>query len=190
MVQLFPSLQPVPSGSCGYEHTSAWQLFLVHGLSSSHSLPTPTHLPLAHLSPLVQALPSLQIVLSATGTYLQPVGSQTPEVQGLLSSQTTGVPTHNALEVHLSSVVHGFWSLQVCPVSGGLLQTPLTHVSSEQALPSLQLPQLWPFLPHCAPLWEARATHALPVQQPVQHVPFRQVPAPALHDSVLLTLLH
>ncbi len=46
---------------------------VVHGLLSSQFRPMPPHLPLVHLSPVVQALPSLQIVLSALLAFAQPV---------------------------------------------------------------------------------------------------------------------
>jgi hypothetical protein len=69
-------------------------------LSSVQGLPSlqvgaapPTHLPPAHLSDVVQALPSLQaLVLLAK---MQPFAvSHESSVQGLLSLQVIVVPTH------------------------------------------------------------------------------------------------
>lgn len=82
------------------------QLSAVHKLPSLQVFPVPlTQAPLAHLSPWVQAFPSLQLAVLAT--YLQPnVGSQLSSVQALLSLQTTLAPTWQVVPTHLSPLVH------------------------------------------------------------------------------------
>lgn len=82
------------------------QLSAVHKLPSLQVFPVPlTQAPLAHLSPWVQAFPSLQLAVLAT--YLQPnVGSQLSSVQALLSLHTTLAPTWQLVPTHLSPLVH------------------------------------------------------------------------------------
>lgn len=66
--------------------------------------PVDLHEPLLHLSPVVHALPSLQ--LAVLSVYLQPPGATHESfVHGLLSLQVTGVPVHVPLE-HESPDVH------------------------------------------------------------------------------------
>jgi hypothetical protein len=64
-----------------------------------------------------------------------------------------------------------------------LLQLSVVH-----ALVSSQLVQAAPTLPHWVAVVEVM--HVDPFQQPVQQLPFLQVPAPELHESVLYVLTH
>src|SRR3989442_537182 len=112
----FPSLHEVPLGTGAYTHpVGGLQLSAVHGLPSSHLRGLPLQTPPEQVSPVVQALPSLQALpLIFTGFEHVPVlGSQVP---------TT---------LHWSEAVQTTWLLP--------LHTPLWQVSvCVQALPSLQ----------------------------------------------------
>src|SRR3989442_5426961 len=112
----FPSLHEVPLGTGAYTHPLVGlQLSAVQGLPSSHLKGLPLPIPPEQVSPVVQALPSLQALpLIFTGFEHVPVlGSQVP---------TTW---------HWSEAVQTTWLLPV--------HTPLWQVSvCVQALPSLQ----------------------------------------------------
>jgi hypothetical protein len=129
------------------------------------------HVPLRQASPVVHALPSEQLPVLLVNT--QPVaGLQLSVVQGLLSSQTTGVPGWHVPPLHMSPVVQAFPSeqetvllvnthpvavLQVSVVHGLLslhvngvpTQAPATQASVVQALPSEQLFALLGVKTHC-----------------------------------------
>ena len=156
----------------------AWQVSLrVHALSSSqpavfdawtqpvtavqessvHGLPSsqfgggpPTHLPPAHVSPVVQAFPSSH--RAAFGLFTQPVvGLQTSSVQAFPSSQLGASPPTHRPPVQVSAVVHAFPSSQGAVF--GLLTQSLagSQESSVHGLPSSQL-------------------RAAPVQTPSEHM--------------------
>jgi hypothetical protein len=61
-------------------------------------------------------------------------------------------------------------------VANEKLQTPLTHRSCVQTLPSLQVPHAAPFFPQAVAFWFPSATHVLLLTQPVQHAPLMQTP--------------
>jgi hypothetical protein len=63
-------------------------------------------------------------------------------------------------------------------VTAGNAHVPALQVSDVHGLPSLQLVQLAPFLPHAPGRFPA--TQAVPFQQPVQQTPLRHFPAPPL----------
>ena len=70
----------------------------------------------------VQACPSLQLIDIAAGVFVQPEAPQVSTVQGLPSSQVTGVPVHpmpppGSVE-QVSDVVHVLPSLQLAPGRG------------------------------------------------------------------------
>ena len=90
-VQMSPSLQGAALVGCR-QPTLGSQLSSVQTLPSSHlSAPPPTHLPSAHLSPAVQASPSLQAAVLLV--LLQPLlGSQVSVVHGLESSHLSTAP--------------------------------------------------------------------------------------------------
>ncbi len=69
------------------------QLSVVQGLLSSHSVALPaTHLPVAQVSPTVQALPSLHLAILLTWLHFAPTGSHVSPVQALPSSQVAAAP--------------------------------------------------------------------------------------------------
>jgi hypothetical protein len=61
-------------------------------------------------------------------------------VQGLLSSHTTGAPTHWDCALHVSLVVQAFPSLQFVPGSAELVQAPLLGLQ-ESAVQGFASPQ-------------------------------------------------
>ena len=159
-------------------HAPAWQVSVrVHALPSSHAavfgawtqpvaavqessvhgLPSsqfgggpPTHLPPAHVSPVVQAFPSSH--RAAFGLFTQPVvGLQTSSVQAFPSSQLGASPPTHRPPVQVSAVVHAFPSSQGAVF--GLLTQSLagSQESSVHGLPSSQL-------------------RAAPVQTPSEHM--------------------
>jgi hypothetical protein len=84
---------------------------VVHGLPSSQLICVPPHAPFEQVSPVVQALLSLQLPVMFVCT--QPVALlQESAVQELPSSQLTAVPVQVPPE-HLSLVVHAVLSLHV-----------------------------------------------------------------------------
>jgi hypothetical protein len=114
-------------------------------------------LPPAHVSPVVQALPSLHEAVLLVKT--QPVaGLQVSVVQTLLSLQTIAAPLHEP-PLHVSPEVQAFPSLQefvllvkTQPVAG-------LHESVVQTLLSLQTIDV---PPHEPPLQESPVVHAFP----------------------------
>jgi len=76
----------------------AVQVSVVQILLSLQTLAVPPQVPLAHLSPKVQALPSLHVVPFATGVWIHaPVaGSQVSVVQVLLSLQRVAASAHRS----------------------------------------------------------------------------------------------
>jgi hypothetical protein len=101
----------------------------------------PKQAPALHLSPVVQALPSLQ-ALPVRATLRQPEDTlQLSWVHGLSSSQSTAMPGWQApLALQVSPVVQALLSLHSVPVRARLTQ-PLValQLSAVQALPSSQL---------------------------------------------------
>jgi hypothetical protein len=72
--------------------------------------------PFWQVSPIVHGSPSSHSVPLVTGVCTQPVaGLQVSTVQGLLSSQSTGSPTHTPAALHRSFWVQAFWSPQGLP---------------------------------------------------------------------------
>ena len=165
---------------------SASHVSSVHALWSSQNICTPdTHRPAEQVSPIVHALPSSQGCV--LGTLPQPCNaSHVFVVQGLSSSQLTGLPTQLP-PVHASSSVHALSSSQgAMPHANS--HPALVQVSSVHGLPSshtIGLPthsparQLSPMV-HASPSshapclgWfsqplapQASAVHALPSSQP------------------------
>ena len=97
----------------------------VQALPSLQTVAGPeTHAPPLHLSPLVQALPSLQLLVLAV--CVQPVvGLQESLVQALPSSQLMAAPATQFAPVQTSGLVHTLLSaLQICPWLIGLYWQP------------------------------------------------------------------
>jgi hypothetical protein len=87
---------PAPTGVLTHPEAGLHES-LVHGLLSLQFLGAPVHAPLWHESPVVQALPSLQLDPLLRLTKTQPLtGLQLSMVHGLLSLQTTGAPRTQA----------------------------------------------------------------------------------------------
>ena len=140
-VQALPSVQLLPVAGVFRQPPAVVQVSVVHGLLSSQLSVAPVQLPALHLSPVVQASPSVQAV-PVSAVFLQPADrSHTSCVHALLSSQFTALPGWQApCAVHLSPLVQALPSVQACPVSAVFLQpSALSQLSWVQALPSSQL---------------------------------------------------
>jgi hypothetical protein len=210
---LFVNTQPV----------AGLQLSVVHGLLSLHTTAVPAlQTPPPHVSPAVQALPSLHAAVLFVKT--QPVaGLQLSVVHGLLSLHTTAVPGLHRPPPHVSpavqalpslhaavlfvkthpvaglqlSVVHALLSLHTTAVPG--LQVPPPHVSPDvQALPSLQA---FVLLANTQPvaglqvsvvhgLLSLHTTAAPAWQTPPPHVSAAVQALPSLHAAVLFVNTH
>src|SRR5258705_444517 len=141
-------------------------------------------MPPPHVSPLVQALPSLQGPVLFVKTHPDG-GAHVSVVQPLLSLQTTGVPGLQMPPPQVSPLV------QALPSSQGLVLFVKTqpddglHVSVVQTLPSLQtigVPLHTP-PPHVSPEVQALpSSHGLVLFVKTQ-------PVAGLHVSVVQTLL-
>src|SRR6185369_9749960 len=141
--QVSPTVQALPSShgallSVCVHPVAGSQLSVVHTLPSSQSgAGPPTHWPPAHVSLVVQSLPSLQG--PPLFTCLQPVVvSHESVVHTLLSSQLAAAPGTQEPLAHASFTVQALPSLQ-----GSLFATCVqpavgSHPSSVQGLLSLQ----------------------------------------------------
>jgi hypothetical protein len=186
----------------------------VHTLLSLQLTAEPlTQAPAAHVSPVVQALPSSQVAVLFACAH--PVaGLQESFVQGLLSLQFGAAPPTHAPPAQVSPVVQAFPSLQATvlfawaqPVAGtheslvhGLLSlqfgaAPPTHAPPEHvspvvhALPSLQDAVLFECAQPVAGLHES-SVHALPSLQFVAEPPTQAPPAQASPVVHALPSLH
>jgi hypothetical protein len=137
VVQAFPSSQAATLFECTQPVSGAHES-LVHALLSSQlKLDVPTHVPLAHLSPVVQEFPSSQA--AALFSWTQPLkGTQESFVHALLSSQFSADPAAHAPFAHASPVVQTFPSLQAFVLLVKTQPTAAEHESLVQALLSLQ----------------------------------------------------
>ena len=150
-VHALPSVQ-VPAPGKLAQPLMASQESMVHGLPSPQFTPPPDlHAPLEQLSPLVQALPSLQVPPMAL--WVQPlVVSQPSAVQTLPSSQPIAVPLqlpclHASLAVQALPSAQGMPSRLACSQPTALSQLSLVHglpSSQSMALPDTHLPPLQP----------------------------------------------
>jgi hypothetical protein len=153
------------------------QVSVVQGLVSAQlgGVP-PTHVPPAHASPVVHALPSLQGAV--LGVLTQPVaGAQVSVVQGLVSAQLGGVPPTHVPPAHASPVVHALPSLQAAEL--GVCTQPVAgaQVSVVQGLVSAQLGGAPPT--HVPPAHASPVVHALPSSQGLPFAPQAHVlPSP------------
>ena len=114
LVQALLSVQDAPSLPAGLvQPVAGSQPSAVHGSPSLQVMAEPLQAWATHVSPLVQALPSLHAVLASASLCLQPtLAVQLSIEHGLPSSQlSTPVGTH-APRVHVSPVVHGSPSVQ------------------------------------------------------------------------------
>jgi len=164
VVQAFPSshgallfvwTHPIVVGS---------QESVVQGLPSSQfGGAPPAQVPPLHVSPVVQALPSLHGALLFAWTH-PPAGSQESFVQGLPSSQIGGAPPMQVSPLQVSPVVQAFLSSHAEPSGRGVNEQPLTgsQVSAVHEFPSSQtlgLPRQFP------PLHASSSVQRLPSLQ-------------------------
>jgi hypothetical protein len=139
-VQRLLSLQVVPSGSAGFEQPEAGLQTpaLWHWSMGPHVMVTPSvQTPAWQVSPLVQALPSLQAVPFGFGTLEQmPVAGL--HVLGWwhwsAAGQVTEVPAVHTPETHTSFMSQALPSLQ---------DVPSVFVGLEQPEAGLQTPAVW-----------------------------------------------
>jgi hypothetical protein len=103
-----------------------------------HGMVVPTHAPALQWSPLVQALPSLQVFAFAFVNTHPTSALQESLVQGLLSLQTSAGPPVQTFEAQTSFVVHLFPSSQGCVFAVCAHPPWAEQVSSVQGLPSSQ----------------------------------------------------
>ena len=157
VVHTLPSEHAVPLATGrGFGHTpvagsqlaTAW-----HWSGGGHTVPAPLHTPAWHVSPLVQALPSLHAVPLATGGFEQvpAAGSQVPAAwHWSRAVHTTAVPAQVPAR-QLSPVVHALASEHPVPsATSGFEQAPVTRS---------QVPAVW----HWS---RAAQSTAVPVQAP------------------------
>lgn len=144
----------------------------------------PTHTLAAHLSAVVQALPSSQLAVFAAFTH--PVaGTQLSSVHGLLSLQFGAAPpTHVPAPLHLSFVVQALLSLQLA-VFGVWMQPPdVLHVSVVHTSLSSQLPVVPAHVPlvHVSPWVQALLSlHGIPDRGVATHASVDSLHVPVLH---------
>jgi hypothetical protein len=187
----------------------------VHGLLSSHDTLVPMHVPAAlHASPVVHALPSLQLA-PTVGAFTQPTAdSHESAVHAFPSLQTGGVPlAQTPAALQTSSPSQRSASAHETP-GVGVFEHPVTasHASAVQGFPSSHetvVPMHAPAAVHASPLVHALAssqgtagvgvnvqpvagTQVLVVQafasSHVRAVPPTQAP-PALHVSPVVQRL-
>jgi len=171
VVHAFPSSHGTVLLVC-VQPVAGLQLSSVHVLESLQFLGKPdVHVPPVHVSPTVQALPSLQ------GTVLlvcrQPrAASQVSFVHTFESSQLGAAPPRQVPALQVSFVVHAFPSLHELVLLEWAHPVEALQLSSVQTLPSSQL------------------GGAPPTQTPALQVSAVVHAFPSLHDAVLFVWVH
>jgi len=160
---------------------------VVQGLPSSQiGGAPPVQLPPLHVSPVVQALPSLHGALLFVWTHPIVAGSQESFVQGLPSSQFGGAPPAQIPPLHVSNVVHSLWSshgmllfVWTHPVAGSQESIVQTLVSSQSGgVPAVQVPPL-----QKSPVVQAfPSSHDVPVGRGVNVQPVSGLQESAVHE--------
>ena len=137
VVQALPSSQSALFAACRQPDAGS-QLSFVQTLPSLHTgAAPPTHLLLAHVSLVVQALPSPHA--SVLAVKMQPaIGSHVSVVQGLLSLQVTAVGPVHTLLAHTSLVVQALPSEQTDVLAAFTQPVAELQESSVHTLLSLQ----------------------------------------------------
>jgi hypothetical protein len=197
-VHLLLSLHGVASAEGAWLHcwVAGLQVSTVHGSLSLQSRPTPPHLPPVHLSPVVHALPSSQVVLSVLLGLTQPVDElHESVVQSFLSSQEIMPPGWQAPLWHESPWVQTLLSVHgVLLATGPCTQAPeALQASVVQGFPSSVQPApagLKPFGGQTVPLQVSARSHS-PVE--LRHtglglVPSEKSHAPLTHRSCVQRL--
>ena len=178
-------LPPQPTiALCAHLPLALSQVSAVHGSPSSQLTGSaPMHRPPAHVSVMVQALPSVHGSAAWVAVTTQPpvVGLHSSDVHGLPSSQTTGLETHTPV-THCSLIVHRLLSAHG-PVTKVCWHFLLTQASVVQTLLSLQPP---PPKPPPGP-----PPPGPPPQLPAQFgmLAYWQMPVDGLHASLVQSLL-
>ena len=184
VVHTDPSLHGAWLAMCRHAVT-ALQLSSVQALPSEQFIATPlAHCELAHASPTVHALPSLQGTLLATWT--QPPGvAQPSSVHALPSLQFRLVAPTQAELLQTSVAVQMLPSLQGAVLATFLQPVPAAQLSSVHTLPSSQLlagPPTHTLAAHASP-----AVHGSPSSHAVVLARCWQ-PTPPEHSSVVQML--
>jgi hypothetical protein len=140
-VHLLLSLQGVLSMAGAWLHiiVAGSHVSTVHGSLSLQLTPMPPHLPAVHLSPVVQALPSSQVVLSILLVLTHPIiRSHVSVVQSFRSSHGIMAPDRHVPPWHESPWVQTLLSLHgVLSAAGPCTQAPaLLQASVVQGFPS------------------------------------------------------
>jgi len=157
---------------------------VVQGLSSSQiGGAPPRQVPLLHVSPVVQALPSLHGALLFAWTH-PPAGSQESFVQGLPSSQIGGAPPMQVPPLQVSPVVQAFLSSHAEPSGRGANEQPVSGLqeSAVHEFPSSQtlgLPRQFP------PLHASSSVQRLPSLQGPGLLERTQAPVAGSQASVV-----
>lgn len=192
-LQAFLSSQVVPSTASGFVQMPVVGLHVPGMWHASRAVHTtgldPTQAPSTHVSVLVHAFPSLQVVPStAEGSLQTPVtGLHVPGTwHWLLAVQTSGVPAQVPV-VHTSFSVQAFPSLQLTPLGlSGLSHNPVRKLHVPGSWQLLKASQITGLVPTHTPPWqESFLVQAFPSLQGVPSValgllqtPFpEQVPA-------------
>ena len=151
-VHVSPVVQALPSSHAA-ELAACWQpvfgsqLSSVHGLLSSQAfcVAPATHVPPAQLSPSVQRLSSLQSLPPGTPTQPKPA-LQVSSVQGLPSSQATGVPPPQTPAAQAPPTLHLLPSSHFTPSGAAkvwhLLETQAAIAHTTSVLQSAALVQV------------------------------------------------
>ena len=138
VVQAFPSLQGAELFACA-QPVEVLQLSSVHGLPSlQFGGAPPWQTPAVHVSPVVQAFPSLQGAELFACTQPE-AGLQLSSVHGLPSLQFAGAPAWQIPPVHASPVVQAFPSLQGAELFACTQPVEGLQLSSVQGLPASQV---------------------------------------------------
>jgi hypothetical protein len=187
VVQGFPSLQTVPTGRAVWvqplaaSHPSAVQTLPSSQLGGA----PPRHAPPAHVSPTVQALPSLHGFALLTWTHPE-AGLHESSVQGLASLHTVGAPGWHAPPPQVSPVVQAFPSSHAAVLFVWAQPVARSQVSVVQGLLSLQFgpgPETQAPPPHVSPI-----VHAFPSSQGLVLLTWTH-PVAGLHESSVQGLL-
>jgi len=138
------SSQDVPFGSAGcWQPSVGLQESVVHGFESSQLSATPAvQTPAWQVSLPLHTVASAHDVLFGSALCEQPVMAlQASAVQGLPSSQLSGVPGWQTPLTHVSAPLHTVVSAHDVPSNTGLCWHPVSalHVSLVHGLPSSQL---------------------------------------------------
>jgi hypothetical protein len=161
-VQALPSLQVAELFPWAHPVAGLHESFVQSLPSSQFAGAPPTHAPMRHVSPTVQALPSSHVAVLMMCRQ-PPITLQTSSVQGFVSAQSGGGPPAQTPPAHPSFVVHALPSLQGLALGRWTHPVAGTQASSVQTLPSSQTGGGPPA--HAPPEQTSFAVHAFPSLQ-------------------------